>query len=154
MTARARNRWLADIRRDPRITVSIDDFDYFRRKVIVRGVAQIRYEVGQDDEWRDLRLPLRSESWTGPQALPDGSVEWNWAEAYSVMTHDEPRALVSLPLEGSEVRSWRMPAVGEYLSETWSSSYHHAPPRRFRVSQLGPTADTWKVVEEPAGPRS
>jgi nitroimidazol reductase NimA-like FMN-containing flavoprotein (pyridoxamine 5'-phosphate oxidase superfamily) len=150
LTARARNQWLADIRRDPRVSVSIDDFDYYRRKIIVKGEAKVVYEPGQDDEWRDLRLPLATDYWEGPREQPDGTVEWNWNEAYTAMTRDEPRALVGIPLEGSRVTSWRMPAVGEYLHEAWSSSYHHAPPRRFRVTQLGESPDQWRVVEEPA----
>jgi nitroimidazol reductase NimA-like FMN-containing flavoprotein (pyridoxamine 5'-phosphate oxidase superfamily) len=150
LTARAKNRWLENIRRDPRVCVSIDDLDYYRRKITVKGTAEIRFEPGQDDEWRELRLPLRSDDWAGPRELPDGTYEWNWNEAYTEMTRDEPRALVALPLDGSTVTTWRMPGVGEYLNENWSAEYFHAPPRRFRISALGADPGDWRVVEEPA----
>jgi nitroimidazol reductase NimA-like FMN-containing flavoprotein (pyridoxamine 5'-phosphate oxidase superfamily) len=151
LTARAKNRWLANIRRDPRVCVSIDDLDYFRRKITVRGRAEIRFEPGQDDEWRDLRLPLRSDDWIGPTTLPDGTQEWSWSEAYTEMTHDEPRALVALELAASKVTTWRMPDVGEYLNENWSADYYHRPPKRFRITRLGSDPADWKVVEESTG---
>jgi Pyridoxamine 5'-phosphate oxidase len=151
LTARAKNRWLENIRRDPRVSVSIDDLDYFRRKITVKGTAKVLFEPGQDDEWRDLRLPLPAEDWTGPTTLPDGTVEWAWNEAYTEMTRDEPRALVALSLADSKVTTWRMPDVGEYLHETWKSEYHHRPPKRFKVKSLGPDPAAWRVVEEPVG---
>ena len=148
LTARARVRWLADIRRDPRVCATIDRNEYPLRKVTIKGRAEIVYEPGDDDEWRDLRLPLRTEDWTGPTRLPDGSEEWNWSEAYTVMTHDEPRALVAIPIDGSELTSWRMPLVGEYLEQNWAGRYFHARPRRSRVTRIGPTPDMWRVVAE------
>jgi Pyridoxamine 5'-phosphate oxidase len=148
MTARAKTKWLENIRHDSRVHLTIDDDDYERRKVTIRGHAKIAYEPGQDDQWRDLRLPLRNEFWTGPKKLPDGSEEWFWGEAYTIMTWDEPRALVAVPLEGSHITSWRMPIVGEYLDEAWSRSYFHQAPKRFKVSQLGDTPDRWRVIAE------
>lgn len=148
LTARAKVRWLENIRRDPRVCVSIDDFDYARKKITVKGTAEVRFEPGQDDEWRDLRLPLHSDAWTGPTALPDGREEWNWNEAYTLMTHDEPRALVGIPLDTAKVTSWRMPYVGEYLDEAWARGYFHDAPRRFKVSRLGDTPADWRVIAE------
>jgi nitroimidazol reductase NimA-like FMN-containing flavoprotein (pyridoxamine 5'-phosphate oxidase superfamily) len=148
LTARAKVRWLENLRRDPRVCVSIDDFDYARRKVTVKGRAEIRFEPGQDDQWRDLRLPLRSPAWDGPTVLPDGREEWNWNEAYTLMTRDEPRALVAIGLATATVTSWRMPYVGEYLDEAWARSYFREAPKRFKVSQLGDTPAEWRVIAE------
>ena len=148
-TARARTQWLENIRHDPNVAASIDDDDAEACKITVRGRAQIVYEPGQDDDaWRDLRVPLRDDSWSGSTLLPDGTEEWNWAEAYHEMTWDEPRALVALPLDGAEVTSWRMPRVGEYLDEVWSRRYFHTTPRRFRITQLGDAPAEWRVIAE------
>ncbi len=147
ITARERDIWLANLRRDPRCCISVDDNDYFRRKVTIKGTAEIRFEPGQDDEWRDLRRPIRSPDWRGATVLPDGREEWLWAEAYSNMTWDEPRALVAIDVAKSRVTSWRMPAVGEYLHQAWSASYFQGPVRKFVVTEIEPVA---KVVSADA----
>lgn len=148
LTARERVEWLANIRRNPKVAASIDDTDYARKKLTIRGPARIVHEPGEDDEWRDLRLPLRDGSWPGPRKLADGREEWLWAEAYTEMTWNEPRALVAIALADARVTSWRMPYVGEPLDSAWSPRYFREEPRRFVVSELGPTRETWKVVTE------
>jgi nitroimidazol reductase NimA-like FMN-containing flavoprotein (pyridoxamine 5'-phosphate oxidase superfamily) len=153
LTARARAKWLEDIRRDPRVCVSIDDTDYERKKVTIRSKARVVYEPGEDDKWRDLRLPLRRSSWTGPTRLATGEEEWIFDEAYTEMTWNEPRALVGIALDDSKVTTWRLPRVGEYVHEAWSGGYFEGEaPRRFRVSQLGSNPDEpddWRVIAEP-----
>jgi nitroimidazol reductase NimA-like FMN-containing flavoprotein (pyridoxamine 5'-phosphate oxidase superfamily) len=148
LTARAKTRWLANIRRNPRVAVVVDHGDISRRRVTIRGDAKVLYEPGQEKEWVHLRVPQRTEVWTGPRRLPDGRNEWNYLEAYTIMTWDEPRACVAIPRDEAKVTSWRMADVGEYLSETWSPGYYHTPPKKFRITQLGPSADEWRVVEE------
>jgi len=57
ITAREKVSWLADIRRDPRVCITIDDGRYPLPKVTIRGEAEIRHEPGEDDLWRDRRMP-------------------------------------------------------------------------------------------------
>ena len=45
--------------------------------------------------------------------------------------------------------TWRMPLVGEYVDESWPKSYYRNTPRRFRVTEVGPTLRDVKVVTEP-----
>ena len=58
LTARESVSWLDHIRRDPRVCLSIDSPRYPLSKVTVRGEAEIVYEPGHDDQWRDRRVPV------------------------------------------------------------------------------------------------
>lgn len=148
LTARARAQWLADIRRDPRVCICIDDVPYPHTKITIRNRAEIVYEPGHEDDWRDLRLPQPTPAWTGGTRLTDGTVEWDWNEAYNIMTWNEPRALVAVSVASAKTTSWRLPLVGEYLEEAWSGKYYQSVPRRFRVSRLGPSPDGMRVVSD------
>jgi hypothetical protein len=147
LTARERVGWLANIRRDPRVCMSIDESRYPLAKVTIRGRAEVLFEPGQDDEWRELRLPLADATTVEPAADDPGG-EWSYDAAYRVMTHDEPRALVAVPLDGSTVTSWRMPVEGELLEGSWSPRYYATTPRRFRVTKSGPRMSDVRVVAE------
>jgi nitroimidazol reductase NimA-like FMN-containing flavoprotein (pyridoxamine 5'-phosphate oxidase superfamily) len=147
LTARAKVAWLANLRRDPRVCVCVDESRYPLRKVTVKGQATIVFEPGRDDEWRDLRLPLADASTTAPSEGEVGQ-EWSYDAAYRVMTHDEPRALVSVPLAGSEVSSWRLPVEGEFVDGSWARRYYEHKPRRFRVTTSGPRMSDVRVVAE------
>ena len=138
LTARERVTWLEHIRRDPRVCLSIDSPRYPLAKVTERGEAMIVHEPGEDDEWRDLRVPLRVNEHTGPVVVQsDGSEEWMLDEAYRQMTMDEPRALVAIDLDRSTVTSWRLPIVGEPASDVWASRYFRGEGlRRFVVSEV------------------
>jgi nitroimidazol reductase NimA-like FMN-containing flavoprotein (pyridoxamine 5'-phosphate oxidase superfamily) len=154
LTAREKVRWLANIRRDPRVCLAIDQDRYPLSKVTVRGRAEIVYEPGRDDEWRDVRLPLFDESTAHPVQGPTGEEEWPFQAAYHLLTRDEPRALVAISLDDSKVTSWRMPLVGEYLDESWAPSYYKEKetesdsPGRFRVIRVGRTLDDVAAVAE------
>jgi PPOX class probable F420-dependent enzyme len=54
ITPRARSAWYADIQRDPRVSITIDEEAGPYRKVRLDGRARIDFEPGHDDEWRDL----------------------------------------------------------------------------------------------------
>jgi Pyridoxamine 5'-phosphate oxidase len=123
ITARARSSWLTDIRHDPRVCCLIDSDVYPLRKVTIHAQAEIRFEPGLDEEWREFRNPPTDPNYR-PEVLPDGREEWSFVEAYSRLTWDEPRALVVIPLEGSRITSWRMPLEGESLNDVWASSYY------------------------------
>jgi len=118
-------------------------------KVTINASATIEYEPGLDDQWRDLRLPLADDYTTGPSSLEeDWPGEWSYDAAYRLITHDEPRALVAVALEGAHVTSWRLPIEGEYVDESWARRYYRNEPRRFRVVQSGKRMRDVRVVLE------
>src|SRR5262245_61390590 len=53
-TPRAPAVFLANLRRDPRVGLSIDEEALPYRKVSVQGTARTLHEPGVDDEWRDV----------------------------------------------------------------------------------------------------
>ncbi|MEO6043912.1 MAG: pyridoxamine 5'-phosphate oxidase family protein [Tepidiformaceae bacterium] len=113
MTPRAESSWLANIRRDARVALTIDEDPLPYRKVTVEGLATVVRETGDDDIWRDQyrRIARRYSS-------PEG------AEAYIQRTIDQPRGLIAIPLEGSLVRSWRMPVGDENGTGMWHKRYY------------------------------
>lgn len=152
LTARAKVGWLANIRRDRRVCLSVDLDTYPLPKVTIRGNAQIVHEPGEDDLWRDVRMPPPMSDHQGPvEVRADGREEWTLDEAYRQMTHDEPRALVAVPLDEAVVTSWRLPLEGELASEAWASRYYQddEPQRDFVVSEVGPTMYHVRVLSEP-----
>jgi pyridoxamine 5'-phosphate oxidase-like protein len=147
LTARARVAWLANLRRDPRVCVCVDEGRYPLRKVTIQGLAEVLFEPGRDDEWRDLRLPLADAATRAP-VVDEAGQDWSYDAAYRLITHDEPRALVSIPLAGSAVTSWRLPLEGEYVDGSWAPRYYETQPRRFRVVASGPRMSDVRVVAE------
>ncbi|MGD9793960.1 MAG: pyridoxamine 5'-phosphate oxidase family protein [Acidimicrobiia bacterium] len=147
LTARAKVAWLANIRRDPKVCICVDESRYPLRKVTITGNAEILFEPGRDDEWRDLRLPLADHTTTAPTDDHPGA-EWSYDAAYRLITHDEPRALVSIPLDGAKVTSWRLPMEGEYVDGSWAPRYYEHAPRRFRVITSGPRLSDVRVIAE------
>ncbi len=113
MTPRAASTWLENLRRDPRIALTIDEDPTPYRKVTIEGRARIVHELGEDDAWRDLYRRI-----TRRYVSPEG------AEAYIQSTIDQPRALIAVPLAGSKVRSWRMPIAGESHTGIWHRRYY------------------------------
>ena len=147
LTARARVAWLANIRHDSRVCVCVDEGVYPLRKVTVSGHAEIVFEPGRDDEWRDLRLPLADDTTTVPEDDCVGQ-EWSYDAAYRLITADEPRALVSIALDESRVTSWRLPIEGEYLDSSWAPRYYELEPRRFKVIKSSRRMSEVRVVAE------
>ena len=88
LTAREKVSWLANIRRDPRVCLSVDQIRYPLAKVTIRGEAEIRYEPGQDDRWREVRLPIADDDAAPIRVLDDGSEEWLYDHAYHTVTHE------------------------------------------------------------------
>ena len=89
-TPRGPSVFLANIRRDPRVGLSIDEDPLPYRKVTVQGTARIVHDVGNDDEWRDLYRSIAK------RYVPDEA-----ADAYVDDTIDQPRALIAVPLGGA-----------------------------------------------------
>jgi len=113
ITPRKHSAWLENLRRDPRIALTIDEEAHPYRKVVIEGVAELAYDVGRDDEWRD-RYRRICERYVPPAA----------AERYINETIDQPRALFRIPFEGSKVQTWRMPVEGEEYRGIWHDRYY------------------------------
>ena len=112
-TPRAASAWLAHLRRDPRVALCIDEQPLPYRKVVIEGRAEIVHDLGEDARWRERYLRIAS------RYVPEGE-----ARAYVEATLDQTRALLSLPLAGSRVRSWRMPVGDEPYRGIWHSRYY------------------------------
>ncbi len=111
-TPRGPSVFLANIRREPRVGLSIDEDPLPYRKVSVQGRARIVHEPGNDDAWRDLY-----------RAIAKRYVDADAADAYVDNTIDQPRALIAVPLAGSVVTTWRMPVEGEDPTGIWHRRY-------------------------------
>ena len=85
-TPRGPSVFLGNIRRDPRVALSIDEDPLPYRKVTVQGTARIVHDLGADDEWRELYRTIAKR-----YVPADG------ADAYVDNTIDQPRALVGVP---------------------------------------------------------
>ena len=126
-TPRGPSVFLTNIRRDPRVGLSIDEDPLPYRKVSVRGMARIVHDVGADDVWRDLY-----------RAIAKRYVPAEGADAYVDATIDQPRALIGVQLGGeSRTTTWRMPVGergrhGHLASPLLPRGHPHGRPRRPR----------------------
>ena len=111
-TPRQHSEWLQNIRHDPRVALCIDEQFMPYRKVIVRGKADVVFEVGNDDAWRDRYRRIAQ------RYLPLDD-----ANGYVDGTDDQPRALCAVILADAEVRSWRMPVGDEPYQGIWAKRY-------------------------------
>ncbi len=112
-TPREKSEWFACLRRDPRVALCIDGQPLPYRKVLAEGAAHLKFDVGHDDEWRDLyrRIACRY-------------VDEEGAEAYVQNTIDQPRGLYVLPLSEAKVSTWRMPYPDEDGMGIWHDRYY------------------------------
>lgn len=113
VTPRAHSAWLGHIRRDLRVSLTIDEEAGPYRKVRVEGRMTMEHDLGADDAWRD-RYRRIARRYVPPEA----------AERYIQETIDQPRALLSIALVEADVLSWRMPAPGEAYSGIWHRRYY------------------------------
>lgn len=113
-TPRARSVFLANLRRDPRVGLSIDEDPLPYRKVTIQGSARLVHDCGADDEWRDRYR------WIAKRYVPGDA-----ADAYVNDTVDQPRALFAVSLSDSRVSSWRMPVGDEAPTGIWARRYYH-----------------------------
>ena len=104
--------FLANIRRDARIGLSVDEDPLPYRKVTVQGHARIVHEPGNDDVWRDTY-----------RLIAKRYIAAERADAYVDGTIDQPRALIAVPVAGSRVTTWRMPLDGENPTGIWHRRY-------------------------------
>lgn len=118
-TPRAQSEWFACLKRDPRVALCIDEQDLPYRKVILEGAAELLHDLGEDDDWRDLYRQIAQRY-----------VPVDAAQAYVQNTIDQARALFRLPMQGSVVKTWRMPVSGEPATGIWHSRYY-APGTKY-----------------------
>jgi PPOX class probable F420-dependent enzyme len=114
-TPRARSVFLANLLRDPRVGLTIDEEPLPYRKVTVQGRADLLHAPGEDDDWRDLYREIAYRY-----------VDREQADAYVDNTVDQPRALLGVPLSGADVRvlTWRMPVNDEDPTGIWHRRYY------------------------------
>ena len=111
-TPRGPSVFLANIRRDPKVALSIDEDSLPYRKVTVRGIARIVHELGDDDTWRDLY-----------RSIAKRYVDDDAADAYVDNTMDQPRALIAVSMVGNDCSTWRMPVGDENPAGIWHRRY-------------------------------
>ncbi len=91
-TPREKSEWFTCLRRDSRVALCIDEQPLPYRKVIVEGQAELVFDVGQDDQWRDLYRRIATRY-----------VDAEGAEAYVQNTIDQPRGLYRVNLDTAKV---------------------------------------------------
>ena len=116
-TPRERSSWWRDIQQEPRVAMTIDEDEAPFRKVFVEGTARVDFAPGRDDEWRSTYRDIAT------RYTPDA-----FADAYLNATVHEPRALLSVACDPSEVTTWRMPLAGEDPAGVWAGQYYHRRP--------------------------
>jgi len=112
-TPREQSEWFGCLRRDSRVALCIDEQPHPYRKVIAEGEAELCYDVGSDDEWRDLYRQI-AERYVPPEA----------ARSYIENTIEQPRGLYRLDLGKADVKTWRMPLEGEAAEGIWHERYY------------------------------
>jgi len=112
-TPREQSEWFACLREDPRVALCIDEQPLPYRKVIVEGSAELAFDLGADDEWRDLYRRI-AKRYVADEA----------AEAYVANTIEQPRGLYRLKLDDATVKTWRMPVAGESADGMWHQRYY------------------------------
>jgi PPOX class probable F420-dependent enzyme len=117
-TPRAESVFLANLRRDPRVGLSIDEEALPYRKVTVQGTAELQHDLGEDDAWRDLY-----------RSIARRYIDGDAAEAYVRGTIDQPRALLAVPLASAKVSTWRMPVGEEDGTGIWARRYYRPGTR-------------------------
>lgn len=104
-----------NLRRDPKVGVSIDESEQPYRKVTVQGDVEVVHPPGEDDAWRDLYRDIAKRY----------TADW-FADAYVNGTDDQPRALCAVDLAAPTTRlsTWRMPVHGEDRRGVWAKRYY------------------------------
>ncbi len=112
-TPRQESAFLANLRTEPRVGLSIDEEPLPYRKVTIQGTARLVHDIGADDVWREQYRDIAR------RYIPEDAVE-----AYVNDTIDQPRALLTVPLDNSRVSTWRMPVGTEKATGIWAKRYY------------------------------
>jgi PPOX class probable F420-dependent enzyme len=113
ITPRKHSAFLANLQREPRVAITIDEDQGRYRKVLFEGKAEVLYEVGQDRLWDDVyrRIACRY-------------IDESSADYYLTETKDQPRALIGVDRAKAQVTTWRMPTDNEPYSGIWARRYY------------------------------
>lgn len=127
ITPRKHSAFLANLRREPRVAITIDEDTGLYRKVLVEGVAKILHEVGEDRKWDDVyrRIACRYVDEAG-------------ADFYLSETRDQPRALIGVEFATAKVTTWRMPNADEPYSGIWARRYYDKGTKMASPSYAAP----------------
>ncbi len=112
ITPRERSAWWPHVQGDRRVALTIDEIDPPYRKVVLQATADVLYEPGADDVWRDTYRDIVLR-----YLLPAA------ADAYLGGTRSVRRALLAIPCDPATVTTWRMPLEGEDPRAIWASRY-------------------------------
>ena len=129
-TPRAESVFLGNLRRDPRLAISVDEDPLPYRKLTAQGRAEIVHDVGHDDRWRDTYREIACR-YIDPDA----------ADRYLAATDDQPRALVAVDLATAKVSTWRMPVAGEPGTGIWARRYYAAGSKMAASATPGDPSD-------------
>ncbi|HET9200601.1 MAG TPA: pyridoxamine 5'-phosphate oxidase family protein [Dehalococcoidia bacterium] len=130
-TPRGRSILEANLKRDLRVGMSIDEDAAPYRKATISGRARVIYEAGRDAEWREIY-----------RAIATRYVPEEWADRYIEETADQPRPLYGLPLAEAHVSTWRMPLAGENPAGIWARRYYvPGTPAARRATERYPAND-------------
>lgn len=113
-TPRERSAYFLNLCRDPRVGASIDEESQLSRRIIIQGVAEVAFAIGDDDRWRDLYRDIVLRYITLAEA----------AESYVQQTLDQRRSLWRLLLGSCKVTTWRNPVGDEDRSGIWATRYY------------------------------
>jgi PPOX class probable F420-dependent enzyme len=115
ITPRKHSEFLANLRREPRVAITIDEDQGRYRKVLLEGQAEVLYEVGEDRKWDDVyrRIACRY--------IDEASADY-----YLTETRDQPRALIGVDRAKARMTTWRMPSADEPYSGIWARRYYDA----------------------------
>lgn len=136
ITPRKYSAFYANLQRDQRVAITIDEEAGRYRKVLVEGTAEILFPPGQDDLWRDVyrRIACRY-------------VDEQSADYYLSETLDQPRALIGIDLAGAKVTTWRMPKEGEAYAGIWHERYYEAGSKMRRLAETGSKAESGEKLK-------
>ncbi|WP_161633992.1 pyridoxamine 5'-phosphate oxidase family protein [Williamsia sp. D3] len=116
---------LENVRRDPKVALSIDEPTDPQRRVNIQGIAQIVYEPGSEDQWLDVYRQMLLKTAT-PEFVDDyikGSAEAGLRRPWLQVDLDDPTTRVKtwrLNIEGEE-RDRPVPMARKYL-QNWDGS--------------------------------
>jgi PPOX class probable F420-dependent enzyme len=115
ITPRKHSEFLANLQREPRVAITIDEDQGRYRKVLFEGTAEVLYKVGEDRQWDDVyrRIACRY-------------VDETSADYYLTETKDQARALIGVDRTQARVTTWRMPTEDEPYSGIWAKRYYDA----------------------------
>jgi PPOX class probable F420-dependent enzyme len=123
ITPRKHSAFLANLRREPRVAITIDEDQGRYRKVLFEGKAEVLFEVGEDRRWDDVyrRIACRY--------IDEASADY-----YLTETRDQPRALIGVDRAKAKVTTWRMPTEDEPYSGIWARRYYEVGTRMAKTA--------------------